>query len=51
VQQGDVFGPLFFALGLDELLRAIRAHAQSTRRLHLRWPARFCVRIGDGHSC
>ena len=24
VQQGDVFGPLFFALGLDELLAAVR---------------------------
>jgi hypothetical protein len=24
VQQGDVFGPIFFALGLDELLVAIR---------------------------
>ena len=24
MQQGDVFGPIFFALGLDELLVAIR---------------------------
>ncbi len=24
MQQGDVFGPLFFTLGLDELLKAIR---------------------------
>ena len=29
VQQGDVFGPLFFALGLDELLRAIRARMRN----------------------
>jgi len=32
VQQGDVFGPLFFSLGLDELLDAIRARM---RNLHV----------------
>ena len=31
VQQGDVFGPIFFALGLDELLVAIRERMRNAR--------------------
>ena len=29
VQQGDVFGPLFFSLGLDELLTAVREYMRN----------------------
>ena len=31
VQQGDVFGPLFFSLGLDELLTALRERMRDLR--------------------
>ena len=31
VQQGDVFGPLFFSLGLDELLTAVREHMRDLK--------------------
>ncbi len=29
VQEGDVFGPLFFSLGLDELLTAVREYMRN----------------------